>query len=110
MALSSLWKKTDPLEARKRALEAQTRQISSKLEALEQELASQTRAKEPVEGPPLWKQETEESVIKRKIAQQPKKIRPLAAHRKRDRNLFLMWGLVLAALVLVIVKKWGGAP
>jgi len=91
----------DPLEAMRRKLAEQERQLARELSRLQEELA---RSGEPppvevkVVEPPVWRMEEDGPVSHRAAEPAPSRKRDLARQRQRDMMLFF---ILIAVLLLV---------
>lgn len=101
-------RKPDPVEARKKELEARMQRLQNQRDELQRELedaANPTEAEELREpAPPIWRVEEEWESLSDRTSVTPRQQRD---KRIRDRNQFLVLGLaLLVVLALIFWVLW----
>ncbi|MEM1059327.1 MAG: hypothetical protein AAGK14_08770 [Verrucomicrobiota bacterium] len=102
-------RKSDPVEKRRQELEAQREELRRRQDELRQELAEAAQPREedlpPELGPPVWRAGEEEwETLSDRTSYSPRRQRD---QRARDRNQFVVLGLVLVVvLALIFYVLW----
>jgi hypothetical protein len=101
------WGEADPVEKRRRELEAKARQLEEETAALQEKL---TRIHQPapepekIEAPkPVWRADEVSSRPSSPLPTRPSRGQ-LRAHRQRDRNFFILLLITLVFVLGLIVR------
>lgn len=99
----------DPVEKRRRELEAQQRRLAEQMNELQSKLEQETNPQppKPVEsGPPVWRLEEEESYTRdHDLPEPPRNKRVLRAQRHRDFLKFLAFFVPLALILIWLIRR-----
>jgi len=101
-------RKPDPVEERKKELEAKMQRLQNQRDELQRELEQAANPPEPEElrepGPPIWRSEEEWESLSDRTSVTPRQQRD---KRIRDRNQFVVLGFaLLVVLALIFWVLW----
>jgi hypothetical protein len=107
MAWTSPWSEPDPLEKRRRQLEAEAKELAEKSAALQETI---TNSHNPQADPtpavikPVWRSSDDQASENSPSSKTPGSRGKLRAHRQQDRNLFVALLVALVVVLFVIAR------